>query len=469
MTALTNVHLLSLVATLAVILAITAWSARATTSAEGFSLCGRSAGPLLIAGGIAGTCIGGSATVGTAQMGFAIGLSGWWFTLGMGLGLVLMALCYAAPLRRSGLETVPEFLGLQYGRTARPLTSVISSLGILFSMVASGLSGIALIALLLHLTDWQAAGIIILLVAICVCFGGMKGAGVSGLLKMAVIWTTLCAAGVIAALSLARMPDFDATFPAWPWFSLLGRGTADCMGNLVALIVGTLCTQTYIQAVYSATNARVAAMGAMVAALITIPVGLPSVAIGMFMHAAHPDINPILALPMYLTLYLPPWLGGIGLAAILLSVVGSIAGLALGIGTMVARDIGAGVLRITADRWSLLLNRLAVLLATCLAVAIALANADTYVLDWNYMSMALRGAGIFLPLTLAIFWPRHLPGNWALLSMAASTVAAVVARFVLRLPVNPLFVGMAVSLIAIGMALLATGLRAARADNGKPA
>jgi SSS family solute:Na+ symporter len=447
-------HLLSLAATLIVIVLVTVLSSRSVTSAEGFSLCGRSSGAMLIAGGISGTCVGGAATIGSAQMAYSIGLSAWWFTLGMGLGLIVLALFYASPLRKSGLETVPQFLGLHYGKSAGPLTSAISSLGILFSAVASALSGIAMIALIFHLAPWQAAAVIVILVAIIVSFGGLKGAGVSGLMKMAVIWVTLIAAGTLASLALGRMADFDATFPAFPWFSLAGRGWPDCLGNAVSMIVGVICTQTYIQAVYSASNVKVAATGTTVAALITIPVGLPSVAVGMFMHSAHPGISPILALPMYLILYLPPWLGGIGLAGILFSVVGSIAGLALGIGTMVANDIGRGILHITSDRRILRINRIAVLLVTCLAMAISLAYADSYVLDWNYMSMALRGGGVFIPMTLAIFWPRRLSASWAVLSMAASTTVAILGRFALGLSINPLFVGLSVSLIIVAIGLI---------------
>jgi SSS family solute:Na+ symporter len=454
MIALTPGHLISLVATLGVIILITVLSSRSVKSAEGFSLCGRSSGVLLIAGGISGTCVGGAATIGSAQMAYSIGLSAWWFTLGMGLGLIVLAAFYALPLRKSGLETVPQYLGIHYGRAAGPLTSVISSLGILFSAVASALSGISMIALIFHLAPWQAAAVIVILVAGIVSIGGLKGAGVSGLLKMAVIWVTLVAAGAVACQALERMADFDEVFPAFPWFSLVGRGWPDCIGNAAALIVGVICTQTYIQAVYSAANAKVAALGTLSAAMITIPVGLPSVAVGMFMHAAHPDIQPILALPLYLILYLPHWLGGVGLAGILFSVVGSIAGLALGIGTMVANDIGRGILHIDDDRRILRINRVAVLLVTCLAMVISLTNADSYVLDWNYMSMALRGAAVFIPMTLAIFWPRRLSPSWAVLSMAVSTVAAVFGRFVLGIAGNPLFVGLAISLLIVAAGLV---------------
>lgn len=454
MISLSLVHWTSLAVTLAIILAITVYSTRSVRSAVEFSLCGRSSGAMLIAGGISGTCIGGSATIGTAQMAYSFGLSAWWFTLGEGLGLIVLAAFYAYPLRKSGLETLPQYLGRHYGRHAAPLTSLISSLGILFSAVASVLSGIAMVGLVFGMASWQAALLIVVMVVACVCVGGLKGAGVSGLLKMAVLWVTLFAAGAVATLALGRMPDFDAVFPAFPWFSPIARGLPDCLGNVASLIVGMICTQTYIQAVYSASDTKVAAVGTLVAAAITIPVGLPSVAIGMAMHAFHPDIKPILALPMYLVLYLPAWLGGIGLAGILFSIVGSVAGLALGIGTMLANDIGRSLFHLAEGSRTLRMNRVIVFAVSVLATVIALTNADSYVLDWNYMSMALRGGGVFVPMTLAIFWPRRLSAFWAVLSMAFSTALAVVGRFCLDLPVNPLFTALAASLAIVGLGLV---------------
>lgn len=461
--ALTSIHLLSLLATLFVIVVVTAWSARSVASAEGFSLCGRSSGATLVAGSIAGTCVGGSATIGTTQLAFIVGLSAWWFTLGMGFGLILMAVFYASPLRRTGLETIPQYLGVHYGRAAGPLTSIISSLGLLFSEVASALSGIALIALICGLSPWQSGVAIVLLVIPCVLFGGLKGAGVSGLLKMAILWITLLAAGIVASLSLARLPDLETVLPAFPWFRMATGSAADWAGNMVSLIIGMICTQTYIQAIYSATNARTAAAGGLIAALISVPVGLPCIAVGMFMHAVHPDIQPVMALPMYLALHVPPWLGGIALGGILFSIVGSTAGLALGIGTMMSRDIGGGLLHITDDRKILLLNRLTVMTVVCLAVVIALLNADTFVIDWSYMSMTFRASGVFIPMTLAIFWPRRLSGGWAILSMAASTASAMIGRFVFLLPVNPLFVGLSVSAALVCLGLLVSSLRGRRA------
>lgn len=146
--AISTTQLALMLATIALVLASGLYAARSIRSAEGFSLNGRSAGAPLVAGTIAGTCVGGGATVGTAQLAYSLGLSAWWFTLGTGIALVVMGLFYARPLRRTSLETIPEFLGIRYGKSASVFSSLVSSVGIFFSAVASMLPGLHLISTL---------------------------------------------------------------------------------------------------------------------------------------------------------------------------------------------------------------------------------------------------------------------------------------------------------------------------------
>ena len=72
-------QIIAICATIAVVLGFGIRAARSVHSTKGFSVGGRSAGVPLVAGGIAGTCVGGGATV---------GLSAWWFTIGSGVGLI---------------------------------------------------------------------------------------------------------------------------------------------------------------------------------------------------------------------------------------------------------------------------------------------------------------------------------------------------------------------------------------------
>ena len=439
--AISTTQLALMLATIALVLASGLYAARSIRSAEGFSLNGRSAGAPLVAGTIAGTCVGGGATVGTAQLAYSLGLSAWWFTLGTGIALVVMGLFYARPLRRTSLETIPEFLGIRYGKSASVFSSLVSSVGIFFSAVASMLPGLHLISTLFGVGYGTAAFALITLVACYVFFGGMKSAGVGGILKMIVLWLSLCLAGVTAWRGL---PALTAAAPlASGTWSLGHAGGESIAAGLLSLIVG----------IFSAANPRTATVGAFTAALIVIPVGLPSSIIGIYMHAAAPDIAPILALPTYLFTHAGTLIGSIAMGGIVLSLVGSIGGLSLGIGTMLSHDVFAPLLAVKSEGRLLLLNRLMVLLVMALAALFAICFIDSEVLVWNYLSMALRGGGIFLPLTLAIFFPERLSPRWAIASMLLSTAAATAAA-AFESAIHPLFIGLIVS-----AALILPGIR----------
>ena len=57
------------------------------------------------------------------------------------------------------------------------------------------------------------------------------------------------------------------------------------------------------------------------------------------MRANFPGLDAKLALPTFILEFLPPWLGGIVLATLLISIIGTGAGLVLGISTMLSEDI----------------------------------------------------------------------------------------------------------------------------------
>lgn len=286
----------------------------------------------------AGTCVGGGATVGTAQLAATVGLSAWWFTIGSGVGLIIMGLFYAKPLRRTALETIPQFLAQNFGLTCGVFSSIISSIGILFSAVASCLPAIYIIAAIFGISFLPATILLVLAVAAYAFFGGMKSAGVGGILKMIVIWITMAIAGTMAAHSLFADPAISAVLPAGA-FNLLHGDMSHILANFSSVVIGMLCTQSYIQAIFSASNPRTASVAAFTAALISLPVGLPCAMVGIYMGAAHPEVTPILSLPTYLLTEQPSLLGGIAMGGIMLSLIGSIAGLSLGIGTMLSRDI----------------------------------------------------------------------------------------------------------------------------------
>ena len=435
---LTSTHFFSLIITLLVTMLPGILAARQVKSAEDYNVGGRSAGTGMVAGTIIGTIVGGAATVGTAQLGFKLGLTAWWFTLGSGIALMLMAIFYSVPLRRSGLTTIAEFLVTNYGKPAGWLATLSACAGIFFSIVASTLTALHLVAGIFNVSLTLAAGVIILVTAALVFFGGLSSSGMAGIFKIMLIFASIFVGGFLAYSDMGGYAGIRAVFPEQPWFSLFGRGLSDGLFSLGAMIVGVISTQTYVQAIFSAKNGRAAAAGCLSAALVVIPVGLPSVMIGMFMHAQHPEINSIDALPLYLATYLPEWLGGIGLAAVLLSALGSIAGLALGVGTMISRDVVTKVWTGLTAQGQLWASRLSVLAVSVAAMVFVFLHLDSSVLEWNYLSMALRGSGIFLPLTFCIFFPGKVRASMGVAAMGAGIFAALFWRHISSIEVNSL-------------------------------
>ena len=450
---LSLVHLVSLALTLLVTMLPGIIASRRIKSADDYNVGGRSAGVGLVAGSIIGTIVGGAATVGTAQLGFKLGLTAWWFTLGSGIALLIMALFYAKPLRASGLTTVAEFLVTNYGKPAGWLATVSSCAGIFFSIVASTLTALHLVAGIFGVNLYASAALILLITAGFVFFGGISGSGMAGIMKIVFVFASIFVGGILAFFEMGGSAGLTAAFPAHPWFSLFGRGMEDGLFSLCSMIIGVISTQTYVQALFSAKDSKTAAVGCVTAACIVIPVGLPSVMIGMFMHAHHPDINSIDALPLYLSTYLPDWLGGIGLAALLLSALGSIAGLALGIGTMISRDIISKLWRSATSVNLLWASRFSVLLATVAAIVFVFFHLDSSVLEWNYLSMALRGSGIFLPLTFCVFFPHKVRASMGVAAMGAGVFAALFWKHISPWQINSLFPALVYNLIFLAIGL----------------
>ncbi|MCD8198884.1 MAG: sodium:solute symporter family protein [Phascolarctobacterium sp.] len=451
---LSIIHIVSLLATLIVTLLPGIIASRKIKSADDYSVGGRSSGAMLVAGGIIGTIVGGAATVGTAQLGFNLGLTAWWFTLGGGIGLLIMAFFYAVPLRQSGLTTISEFLVGNYGTTAGFFSSLSATAGIFFSIVASTLTALHLVTGILKVSLSSSAVIIVLVVMGLVFFGGISGSGMAGLLKIIFIFATIFVGGLLAYNDAGQWRGLHAALPDYPWFNLFGRGVQDGIYSLLSMIVGVISTQTYVQAIFSAKDSRTAAIGCVTAALIVIPVGLPSVMIGVFMRINHPDINSIDALPLYLLNYLPDWLGGVGIGAVLLSALSSIAGLALGVGTMLSRDIIKNVWRKIDSVHLLWTGRISVLLVTVCAVVFVFHHLDSSVLQWNYLSMALRASGIFLPLTFAVFFPGKVNPKAGMAAVIAGILVACGWGHVFDSEINGLFPALGANLLCLLPGLL---------------
>ncbi len=142
---LSTMHIIWIVVTLVGFSALGVYSGRRVKSAADFAVGGRKASAAVVSGTIMGTLVGGSATVGTAELAFRYGISAWWFHIGSGIGCAILGLALAKSLHASSLQTIPQYLLRTYGKGIGPITSIFLSIGMFLSIVAQGLAVVALI------------------------------------------------------------------------------------------------------------------------------------------------------------------------------------------------------------------------------------------------------------------------------------------------------------------------------------
>ncbi len=131
---------------------------------------------------------------------------------------------------------------------------------------------------------------------------------------------------------------------------------------------------------------------------------------GLYMRAnaaLYPGLTAKTALTTFVTAEMPPVLAGVILGTLFIAVVGTGAGLALGISSILNNDI---VKRVThkfddprKESW---LSKVWIVAVLALACCMSTGSLGDTILQFAFMSMGLRGAVVFLPLCAALWLAR---------------------------------------------------------------
>ena len=97
-------------------------SGRKTKSAAAFTGVALSTFAIVCAS--TGEWLGGTATTGVSEYGFRYGLSGWWYTIANGIGVLFLGLLFAKLFRSLETGTVPGIIEKFFGVKARTATAV---------------------------------------------------------------------------------------------------------------------------------------------------------------------------------------------------------------------------------------------------------------------------------------------------------------------------------------------------------
>ena len=211
-----------------------------------FYVASRTVRPWWNASAIGGEYLSAASFLGIAGLVVISGIDALWFPIGYTAGYLMLLFFVAAPLRRSGAYTVPDFAQARLDSTrARHVTSVLVVVVGWFYIVPQ-LHGAALtIRTTTGLPSWVGAVTVVVIVCLTVITGGMRSIT---FVQAFQFWLKLTALAVPAIFILLQLGVRTARPPAVPagteFFPLAdplsGTSMYGTLSLMVALLFGTL-------------------------------------------------------------------------------------------------------------------------------------------------------------------------------------------------------------------------------------
>ena len=440
--------------TLLIIVSLSIWSGKQAKKSK------HNSAPV-VAGVITGTLVGGASTIGTAQLAFQFGMSAWWYTLGAGVACLILGLVYARPLRRSGCPTLVGIIRKEYGPKVGMAVSVLSSVGTFINVIAQLVSATAVIAVVFpHMPLTTSVIFSMVFMILYVIFGGTKGAGIVGIMKMVLIYLAMIAASIMVLQMTDGLSGFFTEVNATEdpvcsnFFSLFARGVGTDTGACLSAILGVLTTQTYAQAVLSGRTDKDGVRGGLLSAFLVPPIGLGGILVGLHVRANTALYSGVIAktaLTTFITAHMPPLMAGIILGVLFITVVGTGAGITLGISTTLTNDILAQLVRrFDQPKAKAVLSKVMIVVVLAAAAVLSCGSLGDTILRFTFMSMGLRASVVFVPLACAMWLPGRISSGYVLASAIISPTIVLIFGLLDVLPFDPFFIGVAVSMAIMG-------------------
>ncbi len=152
------------------------YGVRLARTTSDFFVATRAVGPMWNASAIAGEYLSAASFLGIAGLVLTQGASAMWYPLGYAAGYLMLLLFVAAPLRRFGAYTIPDFAEGRFGNPRMRRLVAVGVLVIAWFYLLPQMKGAGVtFAVLTGAPYWVGVVLVGVLVMASVSFGGMKG------------------------------------------------------------------------------------------------------------------------------------------------------------------------------------------------------------------------------------------------------------------------------------------------------
>ena len=393
---------------------------RVSRTTSDFYVASRTVRPWWNASAIGGEYLSAASVLGIAGLLLLRGESALWFPIGYTAGYLMLLLFVAAPLRRSGAYTIPDFTQARLESTGvRRVTSVLVIVIGWFYIVPQ-LQGAALtVGITTGLPRWAGAACVAVIVGVVVAAGGMRAIT---FVQAFQFWLKLTALAIPVVLILVFLPGTEAALPTSVALPVPQPATGTeiyaSASLLIALLLGTMGLPHVLVRFYTNPDGRAARRTTLIVLGLLSVFYLFPVAFGMLGRVFAPELAGeadalVLLLPGMLV---PGPLGEVLTALVIAGAFGAFlsttSGLVVSLAGVVSQDLFGGSVRGF---------RIAAIGSALVPLAVALLTDSSGLAGSVGLVFAFTASTLCPVLLLGIWW-RGLTARGAIAGMASGAI-----------------------------------------------
>jgi len=415
-------------------------------SSEDFLMAGKSLGPLVLAGTLFAANTGGASTTGVANNVYQYGLSAGWYVIAGGIGFIIVS--FVAPyFRRAQANTVPEIIGMRFGKASHLFTAATSILALFMATGAQIIATASIINVVTGLDFNTAAIISTIVVIIYTMVGGFTSVTATNMMHvffitvgMAISMFIIVNSSAVGGFSQLIETAKGVTGASGENLNLLSMtkvGATTIIGYIAMYAMTFPTGQEIVQTFSSAQSGETAKLGSIIAGVISAVYAMVPAVIGLVAYsyidgfaAGGPQTNALAAATLE---FAPPVVAGIVLASIVAATMSSASGNMIGTATMVSNDIyrpyiSKGVRDDNKEVW---ISRITMIAAGLVGLGVALTSSN--IISVMMSAFALRSAGPFAAFVCGIYY-KDATHRAGFVSIVTGTIVAAIWIFALNSP-----------------------------------
>lgn len=443
-------------------LAIGYYSSKKIESNTDFMVAGRRLGPLLMAGTLAATEIGGGSSLGVVANAYGPwGMSAAWYIIAMGIAFMIL-IPLAPKFRGSQVKTVPEYFRRRYDKFSGGFSGIIMLMALIGLTAGQFKASASILEVMLGIDYTTSLIIVTVVITVYAVMGGLWSVTLTDFIQVFLIVIGMVIA-IPFALKLAGGWDtIRSTVPAEHFSLTKGIGGWGQIAGFVVMYVATFSVgQEAVSRYYAARDGKAAVQGTIIAAIINFVFAFIPVILGLAMLSLFNQNlldssvvgalanNTRYALPVLAVSAMPAVVTGILFAGIISATMSSADSDLLGAGSIFSNDIYKIFIRKGAsDKEVMKVTKITMVIVALFSLVTALYANN--ILTLLAFSFTLRAAGTFIPYVMGHFWKKSSSAGSIASILIGSVVFFLMDRNILpSVPkVNDIIPAILISLVA---------------------